>query len=69
MGRTGVLIAFAVIGYFIGVAAYYMGKHLTPWLLQVLPFLAQADWVIAGIIGAIVTVILVVVWSYTTKSS
>jgi len=69
MGRTGVLIAFAVIGYFVGVAAYYIGKHVWPWLLEVLPFLAQGLSQIAGIIGAIVTVVLVVVWSYTTKSS
>jgi hypothetical protein len=69
MGRVGVLIAFAIIGYFIGVAAYYLGKNLAPWLAQFLPWLLQADWVIAGILGAIVTIILVIVWSYTTKSS
>jgi len=69
MGRTGILIAFAVIGYFIGIAAYYTARYLAPWLAEILPWLAQADWVFAGLFGAIVVVILVIVWSYTTKSS
>lgn len=68
VGRVAVLTAFAVIGYFLGVAAYYMGKNLTPWLEKISPFLVNADWVIAGVIGAIVTVIVVVAWSYTSKS-
>lgn len=68
MGRVSVLTAFAVIGFFLGVAAYYMGKNLTPWLEKVSPYLRSADWLIAGVIGAIVTVIVVVVWSYTTRS-
>lgn len=68
MGRIGVLTAFAVIGFFLGIAAYYMGKNLTPWLEKVSPLLINVDWIIAGVIGAIVTVIVVVVWSYTTKS-
>ncbi|MGQ9759866.1 MAG: hypothetical protein ACUVQ5_04795 [Candidatus Methanomethylicaceae archaeon] len=68
MGRVGVLTAFAVIGFFLGIAAYYMGKNLTPWLEKVSPILINADWIIAGLIGAVVTVIIVVVWSYTSKS-
>lgn len=68
LGRIGVLTAFAVIGFFLGIAAYYMGKNLTPWLEKVSPLLINVDWIIAGVIGAIVTVIVVVVWSYTTKS-
>jgi hypothetical protein len=67
MGRTGVLLAIAVIGYFIGVAGYYLLKNLSPWLEQVLPMLLQAEWVISGLFGAVFAVILVVIWSYTTK--
>ena len=68
MGRLGVLLAFAIVGYFVGVALYYLFKNMYPWLLEMLPFLAQADWLIAGFIGAIVVVIVVVIWSYTSKS-
>ena len=66
MGRLRVLTAFAIIGFFLGIAAFYTGKNLSPWLQRITPLLVQADWIIAGIIGAIVTVILLVVWSYTT---
>ena len=69
MGRTGILLAFAVIGYFLGIAVYYVFKNLANWLGPLMQYLMQADWVISGFIGAIFTVVLVIVWSYTTKSS
>jgi hypothetical protein len=67
MGRLGILLAFAIVGYFLGVAMYYLFKNLYPWLLEVIPYLAQADWLIAGFVGAIVVVIVVIIWSYTSK--
>lgn len=68
MGRLGILLAFAIVGYFLGVALYYLFKNLYPWLIEMLPMLAQADWLIAGFIGAIVVVIVVIIWSYTSRS-
>ncbi len=68
MGRTGILVAIAVIGYFLGVAAYYLFKNLEPWIMSVLPNLIQAEWLISGLVGAIFSVILVIIWSYSTKS-
>lgn len=67
MGRLGILLAFAIVGYFLGVAMYYLFTNLAPWLMEMLPYLAQADWLIAGFVGAIIVVIVVVVWSYTSK--
>ncbi len=61
------MIAFAVIGYFVGVAAFYLFRNLEPWIREALPMLVSAEWVVAGLIGAVVTVILVVVWSYTSS--
>ena len=68
MGRTGVFIAITVIGYFLGVAAYYIFKNIEPWLAKILPYLMQAEWVISGFVGAIFAIILIIIWSYTTKS-
>lgn len=67
MGRTAVILAIAVIGYFLGVAGYYVFKELRPWLENI-PTLLQAEWIISGLVGAIFAVVLVVIWSYTTKS-
>ena len=66
MRRLTVLIAFAIVGFFLGIGAYYLGKNLSPWLQVITPPLVAADWVIAGLIGALVTVILIVVWSYSS---
>ncbi len=66
MGRKALLSAFAVIGFFLGVAVYYMGKNLAIWVEKYSPLLSGIDWIIAGIAGAIITVIIVVVWAYVT---
>jgi len=68
MGRIGILLAFAVIGFFIGIEALYIGRYLAP-LLEQIPGMFQAEWIFAGLFGAVITIILVVIWSYTTKSS
>jgi uncharacterized membrane protein len=68
MGRTGILLAFAVIGYFLGIAVFLVASVVAPWLANILPYLVQADWVISGFVGALFTVVLVVIWSYTTRA-
>jgi hypothetical protein len=68
MGRTGIMLAFAVIGFFLGIGLYWLGKYMGPYLLEWLPMLAQADWIIAGLIGALITVIMLIIWSYSSKS-
>lgn len=68
MGRTGIMLAFAVVGFFLGIGLYALGRYMYPYLLLYLPYLAQADWLIAGVIGAVITLILLLIWSYTSKS-
>ena len=67
MGKTAVLLAIAIIGYFLGIAIYFMLQNLVPYLATILPQFLQLGWVISGFVGAIFAVILVVIWSYTTK--
>jgi predicted ferric reductase len=69
MGRTAILLAFAVVGYVLGIVVYYIFKNLATWFSPLLSYLAQADWIIAGFVGAIFSVLLVILWSYTTKNS
>jgi apolipoprotein N-acyltransferase len=68
MGRTGIMLAFAVVGFFLGVGLYWLGVGLGPYLKKLLPALAQTGWIIAGLIGALITVILLLIWSYTSKT-
>jgi hypothetical protein len=68
MGRTGIILAFAVVGFFLGIGLYWLGLFGYPYLEKVLPILAQTGWIIAGLLGAIIMVILLLIWSYTSKS-
>jgi hypothetical protein len=68
MGRTGIMLAFAVVGFFLGIGLYWLGEYLGPYLVKVLPALAQTGWIIAGLLGALITVILLLIWSYSSKS-
>ncbi|MCS7098665.1 MAG: hypothetical protein NZ922_06780 [Candidatus Methanomethyliaceae archaeon] len=67
MGRKALLTLFAIIGFFLGVFIYYVSKKLPSLIQQLLPIFANFEWIFAGIIGSIVTVMAVVVWAYATS--
>jgi hypothetical protein len=64
--RLRVFVVIAILGFMAGVVAQVTADYLIPWLLDVLPALINVKWVVSGIAGAILTLILVSVWAYFT---
>jgi len=61
--RIKIFGIIALIGFIAGIIASLTLKHLVPWLKEVLPTLSNlTDYLIAGIIGAILAVILIAIW-------
>ncbi|MDR2708125.1 MAG: hypothetical protein LBB87_05220 [Nitrososphaerota archaeon] len=61
--RIKIFGIIAIIGFIAGIIASLALKHLVPWLREVLPSLSNfTDYLIAGIVGAILAVILIAVW-------
>jgi hypothetical protein len=62
--RAKILLAFALLGFLAGIVAFYSYAVAVPWIQQVLPDIIWAPWFISGIAGAVITLIILVVWAY-----
>ena len=61
--RMKIFGVIAAIGFIAGIIAMLAVKYIVPWLKEVLPSLSSlTDYLIAGIIGAVLAVVLIIVW-------
>jgi cation transporter-like permease len=65
--RLKIFGIIALFGFLAGVMVQLAADYLFPWLAVVLPALMQVRFVVAGIAGAALTLVLVSVWAYATK--
>lgn len=66
--RIKVLGTFAVLGFIAGIAANLLYHTVWPWLLAVFPEIFHVEWVVSGIAGALLTIIMLVLWVYLSGS-
>jgi membrane protein implicated in regulation of membrane protease activity len=57
----------AILGFIAGIIALLITDHFIPWLIEAMPSLGSLPrYIGAGIAGAIIAIILIVVWAYLT---
>jgi chromate transport protein ChrA len=56
----------ALLGFMAGVIAQVTADYIIPWLMVVLPALINVKWIVSGLAGAALTLVLVSVWAYMT---
>jgi hypothetical protein len=66
--RYKVFAFVALLGFMAGVIAQVTADYLIPALLTILPELIQIRFLVSGLAGACLTLILVSVWAYITGS-
>jgi hypothetical protein len=54
----------ALLGFMAGVIVQLTADYIIPWLMVVLPALVQVRFLVSGIAGAALTLVLVSVWAY-----
>jgi len=59
----------AILGFIAGVIADLTAEYIIPALLAVLPAFLNARYLISGLAGACLTLVLVSVWGYITGPS
>jgi hypothetical protein len=65
--RLKVFGIIAVLGFLAGVIAQLTASVIIPWLVTVIPLLGGvSNYLISGLAGACLTVVLVSVWAYMT---
>ncbi len=72
MGRIGMIIGLWLVGFVIGFIGFMIFDALASFLMSILPFLANLDVyllraALSGVVASIVTIIAVMVWSYSSK--
>jgi hypothetical protein len=66
--RLRIFGIIAILGFMAGVIAQLTADYIIPWLMTVLPALINIKWVVSGLAGACLTIVLVTVWAYFSKN-
>jgi len=67
--RFKVFALVAVLGFMAGIIADLTAEYVIPALLTILPAFLNARYILSGLAGACLTLVLVSVWAYITGSS
>ena len=67
--RTKMITTFAILGFIAGVIANFSARIVVPWLIANFPLLLAADWILSGLAGALLTIVMVVIWAYISPPS
>lgn len=67
-GRFKVLALVAFLGFIAGVVADLSAEYVFPIIVKVLPSIVKVKYVLSGLVGAVLALILVVIWAYATTS-
>ena len=62
-GRWSVFAVFAVLGFVGGILAQWAYDQVLPILLKLFPDIFTAKWFLSGLVGTILTLLIVVVWA------
>ena len=66
-GRIKILASFVLLGFIAGVAGNFIYYTAGPWLLTFFPAILRIEWVLSGIAGAVLTLIMLVLWAYLSR--
>jgi len=64
--RLKIFLLVALLGFLAGVIAQLAADYAIPWLLTVVPALVQIRFLVSGLAGAGLTLVLLSVWAYVT---
>jgi chromate transport protein ChrA len=66
--RLKIFAVIAVLGFMAGVIAQVTADYIIPWLMVVLPALVNVKWIVSGLAGATLTLVLISAWAYMSRN-
>jgi len=66
--RIKIFVFVAILGFCAGVIADLSSVYLIPALQLILPAFLSARYILSGLAGAVLTLVLVSIWAYITGS-
>jgi hypothetical protein len=65
--RIKIFSIIAILGFVAGIVVYSIANYFIPWLVKVMPSVSGlAPFLISGLVGAVLTVLLVAIWAMLT---
>jgi hypothetical protein len=64
--RLKIFVFVAILGFFAGVVADLSATYVIPALANVLPAFLNARFMLSGLAGAFLTLVMVSIWAYVT---
>jgi hypothetical protein len=64
--RLKVFLLVALFGFLAGIIAQLAADYAIPWLMTVVPALVQMRFLVSGLAGACLTLLMISVWAYIT---
>ena len=64
--RFKIFALVAVLGFFAGVIADLTATYILPALMAIFPQILNARYLLSGLAGAFLTLVLVSIWAYIT---
>ena len=64
--RLKIFVFVAILGFFAGVIADLSATYVIPYLAEILPTFLSARYMLSGLAGAFLTLLMVSVWAYIT---
>ena len=69
MGRIKILGLFALLGFIAGVIANFAHHAVFSILLKIVPEILRSEWILSGLAGSLLTIIMLVLWAYLSRPS
>jgi len=66
--RIRMLGIFAIFGFIAGVVANFTYHYVLPVIVAIFPQIFSVEWVLSGLAGAILTILIMFAWAYASKS-
>jgi len=67
--RMKMLGMFAILGFIAGVIANFTYHYVLPVIFSIFPEILSVEWVLSGLAGAILTVLIMLAWAFASKPS
>jgi len=64
--RLKIFVFVAILGFIAGVIAELTAEYVIPALIAILPAFFSAKYILSGLAGAFLTLVLVSIWAYVT---
>ena len=67
--RLKIILFVALLGFLGGIIADLTAEYVVPVIIELFPEIFSVRWILSGIAGSVIMLIIVTIWAYATEPS